>query len=124
MGKFYIRKTETGFVFHLKSGNGETIATSEVYTSKESCKQGIESVMKNAPVAGIEDQTQEGFEVLKHPKFEVYLDKAGQARFRLTATNGQNIASSQGYTEKESCLNGVHSVQENAPDAEVVEAQA
>ena len=48
MGKFVMRKTNTGFKFDLKAGNGEVIATSEVYAAEASCKNGIESVKKNA----------------------------------------------------------------------------
>ena len=44
MGKFVIRKTNTGIKFDLKAGNGEVIATSEVYASEESCRNGIASV--------------------------------------------------------------------------------
>ena len=44
MGKFVIRNTATGVKFDLKAGNGEVIATSEVYASKASCLNGIESV--------------------------------------------------------------------------------
>lgn len=49
-------------------------------------------------------------------KFEVYQDKAGEYRFRLKASNGQNILASEGYKTKASCMNGVESVQTNAPD--------
>ncbi len=123
MGKFVIRATGTGVKFDLKAGNGEVIATSEVYSSLDACKKGLASVSKNAPVAGIEDQTVEGFETVKHPKFEVYQDKAGEFRFRLKATNGQIIATSEGYKAKESCLNGIASVKKNAPEAEIVEEE-
>ena len=121
MGKFVIKKTNTGVKFDLKAGNGEVIATSEVYSSDAACKNGIESVKKNAPVAAVEDQTVEGYAVEKNPKFEVYTDKAGEFRFRLTATNGQTIATGEGYKAKAGCLNGIESVKKNAPDAEVVE---
>ena len=121
MGKFVIRTTNTGVKFDLKAGNGEVIATSEVYSSLDACRKGIASVQKNAPGAGIENQTADGFEAVKHPKFEVYMDKAGEFRFRLKATNGQIIAVSEGYKAKESCLNGVASVKKNAPEAETVE---
>ena len=120
MGKFVIKKTNTGLVFKLKAGNGEVIATSEVYESEAACRNGIASVAKNAPAAAVEDQTVEGFATEKHPKFEVYEDKAGEFRFRLKATNGQIIAASEGYKAKASCLNGVESVKKNAPEAEVV----
>lgn len=123
MGKFIIKKTNTGIKFDLKAGNGEVIATSEVYNSEASCRNGIESVKKNAPIAGVENQTVEGFEKVKHPKFEVYLDKAGEHRFRLKATNGEIIAVSEGYTSLAGCENGIESVKKNAPDAEVVEKE-
>ena len=120
MGKFVIRKTNTGIKFDLKAGNGEVIATSEVYASEAACKNGVESVRKNAPVAAVENQTVEGYATEKHPKFEVYTDKAGEFRFRLKATNGQIIAVSEGYKAIASCLNGIESVKKNAVDAEVV----
>lgn len=121
MGKFVIRKTATGVKFDLKAGNGEVIATSEVYTTEDACRNGVASVQKNAPVAAVEDQTVEGYAAEKHPKFEVYEDKGGEFRFRLKATNGQIIAVSEGYKAKTSCFNGVESVKKNAPEADIVE---
>lgn len=121
MGKFVIRNTNTGVKFDLKASNGEVIATSEVYSSLDACRNGVASVKKNAPVANIEDQTVEGFETVKNPKFEIYEDKAGEFRFRLTATNGQVIAVSEGYKAIAGCKNGIESVVKNAPEAEVVE---
>lgn len=121
MGKFVIKKTGTGIKFDLKASNGEVIATSEVYTTESACKNGIESVRKNAEAANLEDQTAESFEILTNPKFEVYTDKAGEYRFRLKARNGEIIAVSEGYKAKSSCLNGIESVRKNAPNAEVVE---
>lgn len=120
MGKFVIRHTATGVKFDLKAGNGEVIATSEVYTTESACKNGIESVRKCC-AGGVEDQTVEGYETLKHPKFEVYLDKKGEYRFRLKARNGEIIATGEGYKAKASCLNGIESIKKNAPEAEVVE---
>ncbi len=121
MGKFVIKKTNTGVKFDLKAANGQVIATSEVYTTDDACKNGIASVKKNSAVAAVENQTVEGYETEKNPKFEVYEDKAGEYRFRLKATNGQVIAVSEGYTTLANCLNGVESVKNNAPDAEIVE---
>lgn len=123
MGKFVIRKTNTGIKFDLKAGNGEVIATSEVYSSENACRKGIASVMKNAPVAGIQDQTVEGCAPVKHPKFEIYKDKAGEFRFRLKATNGQVIATGEGYKAMAGCKNGIESIRKNAPDAVVVMAE-
>ncbi len=120
MGKFVIKEVASGIKFDLKAGNGEVIATSEVYTSMQACENGIDSVKTNAPIAAVEDQTVEGYATEKHPKFEMYEDKAGEFRFRLKARNGEVIATSEGYKAKASCVNGIESVKKNAPEAEVV----
>ena len=119
MGKFEVKEVKSGIKFNLKAGNGEIIATSEIYTTEGACLNGIESVRKNS-VGEIEDQTVEPVEAKKHPKFEVYKDKAGEFRFRLKARNGEVIAASEGYVAKASCLNGIESVRRNAPDAEII----
>ena len=121
MSKFVIRSVPSGIKFDLKATNGQVIATSEVYTTEAACRNGIASVQKNAPVAGVEDQTVEGFAAVTHPKFELYTDKGGEYRFRLKATNGQVIAVSEGYVAKASCVNGIESVKKNAAEAEIVE---
>ena len=120
MGKFVIKPAKNGFMFNLKAGNGEVIATSEVYTTMDACKNGVASVAKNAPIAAIEDQTKADFETQKNPKFEVYADKRGEFRFRLKAANGQIIAVGEGYKAKASCLNGIKSIVKNAPEAPIV----
>ena len=119
MGKFAVKEVKTGVKFNLKAGNGQIIATSQVYKSIYSCKAGIESVRTNAPIAPVEDQTVEGFTVEKNPKFEIYKDKAGEFRFRLKAKNGQIIAVSEGYTTMKNCVNGINSVKKNSVDAPV-----
>ena len=78
--------------------------------------------VKNNCVGEVEDQTAETVETKKHPKFEMYTDKAGEFRFRLKASNGEVIATSEGYKTKASCENGIESVKKNAPEAEVVDA--
>ena len=123
MGTFVVKSAANGIMFNLKAGNGEVIATSEVYSSKDACLNGIESVKKNAAVAEIEDQTVEGFATLKNPKFEVYLDKRGEYRFRLIATNGQIISVGESYKAKAGCLNGIESIKKNAPEAEIKETE-
>lgn len=123
MGKFVFKTTKTGYMFNLKATNGEIIATSEVYTTEKACLNGIESVKVNSAGA-VEDQTVENFEVLKHPKFEVYMDKTGGYRFRLKAKNGQIVGASEGYKSWDNCMNGIKSVKENAPEAEVFRQMA
>jgi hypothetical protein len=53
-------------------------------------------------------------------KFEVYKDRAGKYRWRLRATNGEIIASSEGYTSKAACLGGIAAVKRVAGKAKVV----
>lgn len=119
MGYFVFKKTNSGVKFDLVAGNHEVIATSEVYKSEASCKKGIASVRRNAPVANVEDKTEEPVVTARCPKFEIYTDKAGEYRFRLKATNGQIIAVSEGYVAKTSCLNGIESVRKNAESADI-----
>jgi len=121
MSKFVVKTVSSGVKFDLKATNGQVIASSEIYAAKAACRKGVESVRKNAASANVEDQTLEGFAVKSHPKFEMYVDKAGQYRFRLKATNGKIIATSEGYVTKAACENGIDSVKANAPEAEVVE---
>ncbi|MFP1725315.1 YegP family protein [Lonsdalea quercina] len=61
MGYYIIKKTkkttEQPYYFKLVASNGETIATSEMYASKQGAKKGIESVQKNGPSTDIRDET-------------------------------------------------------------------
>lgn len=119
MGSFIINRTETGFVFLLKTDDGKTIGNSEVYTTMNSCRNGIESVKKNCN-SKIEDQTVDGFEPQKSPKYEIYNDKGGQFRFRLKASNGQNILASMGYETLDECMGYIRCTGEFAPDAPTI----
>ena len=120
MGKYVIKTSKQGPYFVLKAANGEVIGTSETYSSEAACKNGIESVKKNAPDAKLEDQTVEGWKNAPNPVFEVYKDKKGEFRFRLRAKNGEPILASEGYSAKASAIGGIESVKKNA-DSEVVE---
>lgn len=121
MGKFIIKQAKSGPMFNLKARNGEVIGTSEVYSSLDACKNGIESVRKAAAVAKLEDQTKEGFETVTNPKFELYKDKKGEFRFRLKSRNGEIILTGEGYVSKDGCKNGIDSIRRNAEDSVIVE---
>ena len=106
-GKFELKKTESGkFMFNLKAGNGQIILVSQMYESKDSAENGIESVRKNSA---------------DDARFERKVAKNGEPFFSLTATNGQNIGKSETYSSESAMENGVESVKTNAPDAEVVD---
>jgi uncharacterized protein YegP (UPF0339 family) len=55
------------------------------------------------------------------PKFEVYKDHAEKFRWRLRASNDEEIASGQGYESKEGCMKGVESVKKSASKAKIVD---
>lgn len=110
MGKFEVSVRKNGeFQFNLKATNGQVILTSEGYTTKAACLNGVESVKKNA--ADIN-------------KFEKKVAKNGKPYFCLKATNGQVIGQSQMYASEATCDNGIASVMKNAPEAPVVEIPA
>ena len=122
-GKFIITKTPKGFFrFSLQAANYQTIMTSQNYSTLKTCRNGIEAIKKNA-LSQVEDQTLQKVEKKGFPKYEVYVDNAGQYRFRLLAANGQNIAiPEEGYASKSGCLNGIDAVGRTAVDAVIDES--
>ena len=55
--RFEIRQTKNGsFRFNLMATNGQIIATSETYSSLDSCKNGVESVRKNSDSPIVEEE--------------------------------------------------------------------
>lgn len=110
MGKFVISTRSDGeFQFVLKAGNGEVILTSQGYSSKANCTNGIESVRKNSQ----DDKS-----------YERNASSNGKWYFNLKATNGQVIGTSQMYESASGLDNGIDSVRSNAPDAVVEELTA
>lgn len=107
MGKFVITVRKNGeFQFNLKAVNGQVILTSEGYSTKAACINGIESVKKNA---------------VEEKKFEVNEANNGKFFFNLKAANGQVIGTSQMYASMDTMKTGIASVMKNAPKAPVVE---
>ena len=79
----------------------------------------IESV-KKCCAGDIEDQTVEEVVAVKHPKFEVYQDKAGEYRFRLYAPNGLVVChAAHGYASKSGCKGGIESIRRFCVEARV-----
>ena len=108
MGKFVITKQVNGeFGFSLKAGNGETILTSEGYTTKSNCHNGIDSVKRNAP-----DEN----------KYDRKMSSNGKFYFTLEAANGQTIGVSELYENETGRNNGIMSVKTQAPDAVIQDA--
>jgi hypothetical protein len=105
MAKFDLEKSATGkYFFNLKAGNGRTILTSEMYEAKGGATNGIESVKRNAP-----DEN----------RYERKTSTNGEPYFVLKAANGEPIGRSENYSSVAAMENGIESVKENAPLAEI-----
>ena len=103
--RFEITTRKNGeFQFNLKAANSQTILSSEGYTTKSACLNGVESVRKNSAREGA---------------FEIREAKNGQPYFVLKATNGQIIGQSEMYASASGMNNGIESVRKNAPVAEI-----
>ena len=123
-GRFIITKTPKGFYrFNLQAANYQTVLTSQNYTTLATCREGCETIKKNAE-SPIEDQTLKNpGPQLKYPKYEVYFDNSGKYRYRLLASNGLNIAIAEdGYATKTGCLNGIEAISRAAVGADVDES--
>lgn len=92
------------FRFRLKASNGQTILTSEGYSSKSACQNGIESVKKNAH---------------EDARFERLTSSNGSPYFNLKAGNSQVIGTSEQYSSNSAMENGISSVKSNAPQASI-----
>lgn len=103
MAKFVITKRNNGeFQFNLKAGNGQTILSSEGYSTKSGCTNGVESVKTNSQ---------------DDDRYDKKESSGGKPYFTLKATNGQIIGSSEMYESTSARDNGIASVKSNAPDA-------
>lgn len=105
MGKFIIDMDGAGeYRFNLKARNGETILSSEGYTSKSACKNGMVSVMENAPF---------------DERFQRNNASNGSRYFNLFARNGKVVGTSERYSSESAMETGIASVKKNAPGATV-----
>lgn len=108
MGRFVLSQKGDQWHFALQAGNHEPILQSEMYETKSAAQNGIESVRKNSQREGA---------------FEAKTTANGKFHFVLKSTNGQVVGQSEAYNTEAACANGIKSVQTNAPDAEVKEAE-
>lgn len=107
MGKFHVTKRTNGDLqFNLKATNGQVILTSQGYSSRDACMNGIDSVKKHAK---------------EEKNFHQETAKDGKYYFNLKASNGQIIGNSEIYESETGLKKGMKSVMENAPNAEIVE---
>ena len=104
---FTIKNSSDGqFMFNLTATNGQIILTSELYTTKQSCENGIESVKANA---------------VESDQFDKKTSSNNKPYFVLKAKNGEPIGTSELYESTAARDNGIDSVQRNAPTATILD---
>ncbi len=107
MGKYVIKKGKNNeYYFSLKADNGQVILSSEGYSSKSACENGIDSVKKNSPDDG---------------KYERKKSTNGKHHFNLKAGNNQIIGKSEMYESEAGMNNGIESVKKNGPSSTIIE---
>ena len=90
--------------FNLTAKNAQVILTSQQYTTKAACLNGVESVKTNAS---------------DDAHYERLTSKNDKFYFVIKAANKQVIGNSQMYTTESARDNGIQSVKENAPVAKI-----
>ena len=102
-GKFELKKSKNDkFFFNLLAGNGQIILSSEMYETKASAVNGIESVKKNAA---------------DDARYGRLTGKDGSPYFTLKAGNSQVIGQSQMYSSETARDGGIESCKTNGPAA-------
>ena len=102
MATFQIHKYGTQYHYSFRATNNEIVQSSEGYTTKASCKNGIQSVKANC----------------QPQRFQSFLE-SGQYGFNHVAANGEIIGRSEKYTTAQSRDHGIQVVLSEAPEAPV-----
>lgn len=122
MGKIILSRINDRYSFELKAANGEVIAQSKCYTSKNACIKGVNSVIKSVAAANnkLLNLTADSHKVVTNPKFEMFSEDSGDYTFILRAKNGEALLYGGSYKSKLGCLNGIESVKRNTSDYEII----
>ena len=97
------------YYFRLKAANGEIILSSEGYTTKNACHNGIASVQKHSA----DDQY-----------YQHLTAKNGEPYFTLRSANHQVIGKSELYSSTAARDKGIESVKKNGPESQITELPA
>jgi uncharacterized protein len=107
VGKYAISKAKNDEkYFNLKTTDGQTILTSQMYSSESACFNGIESVRNNCS---------------DDSKFERKQSVNNKSFFVLKAANGQVIGTSAMYESEAGMENDIASVKKNGISTSVIE---
>ena len=104
--QYTVNKTATGHNLYLKAANHETIAFSQVYSSKSNATRAITSSVK--AVTSYLDKKESN---TTGARVEILVGESGKYRFNVHAKNGQVVLSSEQYTSEAGAVNGAVAVQ-------------
>ena len=109
IGTYRILDTHNGFVFVLVAEDGQIIAESNIYSTKEGCEKGILSFQKNV-LSQLDLSAVQTTEARKNPKIEIYKDQEEHYLFRVIASNGEVLMNSHSFGTLEECLKRIERV--------------
>ncbi|MBE7081169.1 MAG: DUF1508 domain-containing protein [Clostridiales bacterium] len=105
-GKWIIeRESDDEFVSKLIASNGEVMLTSEIYTTADGAKSGIETIIRS----------------IVNDNFTIYQDKNKNYYYKISSANNRLLCAGEIYKTKDGCLNAVESVKRIAEDSPVLD---
>ena len=107
--KWEIHKRGEGFYYVMRSVAGKILATSENYTTKDGCKNGIATLKRNL-------QSDDGFRIDE--------DKNGNFSFKITSQGARIICVGESYKEHKEALASYKALKKAAEIADIVDLVA
>lgn len=105
MGKYRLSKASDGqYIWVLKGANGETVLTSERYTTKGAAIGGISSCRENSPVDA---------------RYRRLTSQRGLQYFTLTGRNGETIGTGEEYSSAQARDAGIEACKRLGPTSPV-----
>lgn len=106
-GKYEVYQAADGYAYRLKASNGEILATSEIYTTRDGVLKAIDAVKKNVEVGEI----------------RVFADKKGKFKFKLTSKNYRVLLISANYAQEAGAQRASESFKKFAIKADIVDVE-
>ncbi|MDX2093711.1 MAG: YegP family protein [Kofleriaceae bacterium] len=114
--QYLVNKTTTGWNIHLRAGNNESIAFSQVYATKSSATRAVTS-----SVRAVTTYLDKKEAASTGARVEVLQGASGKYRFNIHAKNGEIVLSSEQYSSDAAAYNGAFAVQAEAKNAAAYE---
>lgn len=106
-GKWLIIQEENRYSALLKASNGETMLSTESYTSLSGIKSGIDTLKKN----------------IEKENYAINLDKNGNFVFKIFSTSNRLLCIGEGYSTREQCEKAFQSVKRFSKTAIIVKPE-